>query len=505
MTALMEGFASLLSVDMCLLMVVGVIIGIIFGAIPGLSATMAIVLFLPITFNMGTTQAFALLVALYIGGVSGGLISAILINIPGSAMSIATCYDGHPMANSGHAQRALGIGVVFSFMGTILSLAIMIVAAPALADIAVKMTSFEIFSMTFCAISLVTGVGGKDIFKSLAAAFMGIAFCMVGMAPVDGAVRYTFGNTNLMSGFPLTSACVGMFAVAEVLKSVGKPISAKKLEQRHREKIRGFGFTVKEFFGQTKNFLISSAVGLVIGFLPGMGGSLANQVAYVTVQKSSKYPEKFGTGIMDGIVASETSNNASIGGAMIPLLALGIPGDGPTAMLLSAFTIHGIVAGPLLFKTSGDLVYTVFAAMIVCACVMLVVEFFGIPIFAKIIDVPRQILFPVVLVICAVSAFANNRTMFDVWALLFFGVFGVLMSKFDFPRTSFILGLVLGSSLETNLRRALQLSRGSFLPFITRPVSCILLLVAFTIIISAIVKQVRELKAKRSETAGKEG
>lgn len=174
-------------------------------------------------------------------------------------------------------------------------------------------------------------------------------------------------------------------------------------------------------------------------------------------------------------------------------------------MLLSAFTIHGIVAGPLLFKTSGDLVYTVFAAMIVCACVMLVVEFFGIPIFAKIIDVPRQILFPVVLVICAVSAFANNRTMFDVWALLFFGVFGVLMSKFDFPRTSFILGLVLGSSLETNLCRALQLSRGSFLPFITRPVSCILLLVAFTIIISAIVKQVRELKAKRSETAGKEG
>ena len=486
---LLNGFASLLTPEMALLMLGGVLVGIIFGAIPGLSATMAIVLFLPITFNMGTTQAFALLVALYIGGVSGGLISAILINIPGSAMSIATCYDGHPMANSGHAQRALGIGVFFSFLGTIISLAVMIFAAPALASVAVKMSSFEIFSMTFCAIALVTGVGSKDVLKALAAAFFGIAFCLVGMAPVDGAQRYTFGNANLLNGIPLTSAVVGMFAVTEILKTVGKKISAKKLEQREREKIRGFGFTMKEFVGQIKNLVISSAVGLGIGFLPGMGGSLANQVAYVTVQKASKYPEKFGTGVMDGIVASETSNNASIGGAMIPLLALGIPGDGPTAMLLSAFTIHGIAAGPLLFKNSGPLVYTVFAAMIVCSVIMLIVEFFGIPLFSKIIDVPRQILFPVVLVICVVAAYSSNRVMFDCWMLLFFGIMGVFLGKFNFPRTPMILGLVLGKNLETNLRRGLQLSRGSFAPFFTRPVSCILLVLGLFFIFSAIIKQ----------------
>ena len=254
--------------------------------------------------------------------------------------------------------------------------------------------------------------------------------------------------------------------------------------------------------GQLKNFFISSAVGLGIGFLPGMGGSLANQVAYVTVQKASKYPEKFGTGVMDGIVASETSNNASIGGAMIPLLALGIPGDGPTAMLLSAFTIHGIVAGPLLFKTSGPLVYTVFAAMIVCSLLMLVIEYFGIPVFAKIIDVPRQILFPVVLVICVVAAFSNNKIMFDCWMLLIFGIIGVVIGKFDFPRTPMILGLVLGTNLETNLRRALQLSRGSFAPFFTRPVSCILLLAGIFFIGSAIVRQfIALVKARKAADA----
>lgn len=413
MEALLGGFAALLAPDLIGLMFVGVIVGIIFGAIPGLSATMAIVLFLPITFSMSVYQAFTLLVALYIGGVSGGLVSAILINIPGSAMSIATCYDGHPMAKSGHAKRALGIGIVFSFLGTILSLAIMIVAAPSLASVAVKLSAYEFFSLTFFAIVLVCTVTGKDLFKALAAAFIGLAFCMVGIAPVDGAYRYTFGSTNLMSGIALTPAVIGMFATTEILLNVVKPITKNKDKQHEVEKIRGFGFSVKELFSQTKNFLISSVIGLVIGFLPGMGGSLANQVAYVTVQKTSKHPEKFGTGIMDGIVASESSNNASIGGAMIPLLALGIPGDGPTAMLLGAFTIHGLVAGPLLFKTSGDLVNLIFAAMILCAVIMLVVEFFGIRIFAKIIEVPREILYPVVLTICVVAAFANNRQMFD--------------------------------------------------------------------------------------------
>ena len=496
MEALLGGFSALLAPDLIPLMFLGVIVGIIFGAIPGLSATMAIVLFLPVTFSMSVYQAFTLLVALYIGGVSGGLVSAILINIPGSAMSIATCYDGHPMAKSGHAKRALGIGIVFSFFGTILSIGVMIVAAPSLAAFAVKLGPYEFFSLTLFAIVLVCTVTGKDLFKALAAAFIGLAFCVVGMAPVDGAYRYTFGITGLMGGLALTPTVIGMFATTEILLNVVKPIGNNKGTQHAVEKIRGFGFSLKEMFGQAKNFLISSAIGLVIGFLPGMGGSLANQIAYVSVQKSSKHPEKFGTGIMDGIVASETSNNASIGGAMIPLLALGIPGDGPTAMLLGAFTMHGLVAGPLLFKTSGDLVNLVFAAMILCSIIMLVVEFFGIRIFAKIIEVPREILYPVVLTICVVAAFANNRTMFDVWTLLICGIIGFMMAKFKLPRACFVLGFVLGTNVETNLRRALQLSRGSFVPFFTRPISCVLLLITFALVIRAVWKQFQRASAK---------
>lgn len=500
MAGLIQGFAALASPTLILLMFAGVIIGIIFGAIPGLSATMAIVLFLPITFNMGTAESFALLVALYIGGVSGGLISAILINIPGSAMSIATTYDGNPMANSGHAKRALGIGIVFSFFGTIFSLIIMTFAAPTLAAFAVKLGSTEFFALTFMALCLVCSVSKGSIFKNLASALIGLAFCMVGMAPVDGAIRLTFGNTNLLQGFSLTSACVGMFAVSEILMNVTKPIK-KDYEQRKTEKIRGFGFSLKEMFAQTKNFFIASTIGLGIGFLPGMGGSLANQVAYLAVQKSSKHPEKFGTGIMDGIVASEASNNASIGGAMIPLLALGIPGDGPTAMLLSAFTIHGLTAGPLLFKTSMPLVNLVFAAMFFCTFVMLVVEFGGIRVFAKIIDVPREILYPTVLTICAVAAYSNNKSMFEVWTLLFFGIFGFLMGKFKLNRSCFVLGFVLGTNVETNLRRALQLSKGDFSIFFTRPFSCIFMLLAFGFIISGVMRAFKEGKAARANAS----
>ncbi len=497
---MLAALLSLLTPLNIFLVVCGVIVGILFGAIPGLSSTMAIALFLPITFAFHVESAFVLLVALYIGGVSGGLISAILINIPGSAMSIATTYDGSPMAKNGQAHRALGIGIVFSFLGTMFGLIILILAAPPLSMLTIKLSSYDFFALTLLSLTLISGVSGKNMMLGLVSGFMGLAIAMVGIAPIDGTPRFTFGNIQLLNGFSLLPGVIGLFAVTEIMKSVSE-MHKKPVVKAETEKVRGFGFSFMEMVGQTKNFLISSVIGLIIGFLPGMGGSLANQVAYAAVQKNSKHPEKFGTGIMDGIVASESSNNASIGGAMIPLLTLGIPGDGPTAMLLGAFMIHGVVPGPLLFTTSKPLINLIFLSLVVSSVVMLFIEYYGLRLFVKALNVPKEILLPSILVLCTVGSFATNNNMFDVWTLLIFGVFGFLMHKMKIPRAPMVLGFVLGPAVETYLRRAIQHSRGSLLPFVTHPVSAILLAGSLVIIVFSFIGQFKAVKEEKLKAA----
>ena len=459
-------FANLMTGTNIFLMLVGVVVGIIFGCVPGLSAAMAIALFLPVTFGLPQYSAFALLMALYIGGVSGSLISAILINVPGSSQSIATCYDGHPMAVKGEAHRALG--------------------------------NFEFFSLVSFALVLIICICGGNSVKAILAGLLGMATTFVGIAPVDSIPRFTFGTVSLMDGFTLLPMVIGMFAVTTIMGRAAKPIGTGIEDKLPYKRGRGFGFSFKEFLGQTKNWVLSAVIGVFIGFLPGMGGSLANQLAYATVKKASKYPEKFGTGIMDGVVASETSNNASIGGAMIPLLALGIPGDGPTAMLLGAFMIQGLSAGPLLFTTNADLCYVIFVAMGICTALMLLVEYFGIPLFLQTLKIPQGILLPVIVMLCVVGAYASGNKVFCVWTVFIFGTVGYLFGRAKVPGAPFILGAVLGPMIESNLRRALQISHGSFLPFLTRPVSCIFIVASVLIIVTTVIHQ---MKAASQSTA----
>lgn len=460
------------------LMFLGVGVGIIFGSIPGLSAAMAIALFLPMTFSMGPEAGMTLLVSLYIGAISGGLISAILLNIPGTPSSISTCFDGAPMAARGEAAKALGIGIVFSFLGGLLSFIALIFIAPPLAQLTLKFSPIEYFAVSVFALTMIAALSSGSMIKGLLSGMLGLMFSTVGLAPIDGSARFTLSIDSLSSGFDLLAVLIGLFAVTEVLQGVERTLGDGNAKVIALQKIRGFGFSMAEFLAQKWNLVRSALIGMFIGILPGIGGSTSGILAYIAAKKQSKHPEKFGTGIPDGIVASETANNATIGGALVPLLALGIPGDGVTAMMLGGFMIHGLTPGPLLFKTNADFVYGIFAACLVANVIMLMLEFFGLRIYVKLLKIPKYLLMPVIVVLCTVGAFSVNSQVFNVWCILLFGVVGYLMLKGGLPIAPAILGFILGPLVETNLRRGLMLTEGNFLGFLERPIALTFLVVA---------------------------
>ncbi len=502
MRLLSEGFAYCLQPAMLAVMLGGVAVGIVFGSIPGLSAAMAVSLFLPITFSMEPEMGLNLLVALYIGAVSGGLIAAILLNIPGTPSSIATCFDGSPMARKGDAAKALGLGIVFSFLGGLFSFIILMFMAPPLARFALRFSAIEYFAVTIFALTMIATISSGNILVGLLSGMLGLIVSSIGLAPIDGLPRFNLGIENLTSGFDILPTLIGIFAIAEALATAETINALKNVKPMEMKPIRGFGFSMAEFTEQKWNFLRSSLIGTGIGILPGIGGSTSGILAYIAAKNSSKTPEQFGTGVPAGIVASETANNATIGGALIPLLALGIPGDGVTAMMLGGFMIHGLTPGPLLFTTSADLVYGIFAACLIANVMMILLEFFGIRIFVRMLLIPKYILMPIILVLCTVGAYAVNSRAFDVQSILLFGIVGYLMSKFRLPVAPFILSFILGNLVETNLRRGLMMTDGSFLPFINRPLSGAFLAVTVIVLAVCTVREVqRHRQAKRQGRA----
>ncbi|MGM9517475.1 MAG: tripartite tricarboxylate transporter permease [Acidaminococcus sp.] len=459
------------------LVFLGTGIGIVFGAIPGLTATVAIAMMLPVTFNMTPTTGISTLVALYIGGISGGLISAILLNMPGTPSSIATCFDGRPLALKGQAGKAIGVGVVFSFLGTMFGIAAMVFISPWLASLTIKFGPWEYFAVTLFSLTLIASLSGKNIVKGILTAVLGMMFATVGLAPVDGVERFTFGNVDLSSGFTMLSVLVGLYAISEIMKTAGVMQNDEDLTAAEYH-IKGFGFTLPEFISQIGNAVRSALIGLGIGILPGIGGGTSNLLAYSVAKNQSKYPEKFGTGIIDGVVASETANNATIGGAMIPLLTLGIPGDTVTAMLLGGFVLHGIQPGPLLFESHGDVVYGVFVAMILSSVFMLLWAFGAMRLFIKVLKVPKNYLYPIIIVLCTLGAYAVNNRIFDALAMVAFGVVGFVLERLKYPLPPFILGFVLSNTFELNLRRGLQVDHGNFLGLFSHPIATVFFVIA---------------------------
>ena len=492
--AFMIGLADIMQIGTLLYILMGVCVGILFGASPGLSTSMGMAFMLPITFFLDATTAIALLIGLYIGGASGGLITAILINIPGTPASVATTFDGYPMAQRGEGGRAIRIGTLYSLLGGMFSLLVLFFISPLLARAALKFGPPEYFSIAFFSLTLIASLSGKSILKGAISATIGVMFTTVGMAPVDSVRRYTFGVFELDGGFKLLSVLVGVFAVMEVIKAAENPVTAGMRPMSH--KTAGIGVSWKEFTEQFRNFFVSSCIGTGIGILPGLGAAISNLIAYSVSKNTSRHPEKYGTGVIDGIIASETANNAVSGGALVPLLTMGIPGDAGTAMLLAAFMLHGITPGPLLFSTHGHIIYAMFVILIVANIMMFLIQIWGLSLFLKLLEIPRNILFPIIMVLASIGAFAMNNRVFDIWSIFIFALVGYGLSKFKFPAAPLVLGFVLGPMLELYLRRGLMSTYGSIWSFFTRPISGTVLVLTILVILYTAYTGLRDRRGR---------
>ncbi|MBQ1492700.1 MAG: tripartite tricarboxylate transporter permease [Blautia sp.] len=472
-----------------------VALGIVFGAIPGLSATLGIALLLPITFGLSTETSFVLLLAIWIGGVSGSFISAVLIGIPGSSSAIATCFDGYPMTLKGESNRALAIGITASFLGTFFSVIIATLLSPIIADFALTLGPWEYFSLCFCAITLVASLSKGNIWKGLMAAGLGLMLGCIGMDPINGTQRFTFGSVGLMGGISTVAQMLGMFAMCQIIRDSAK--GEAKMPDANTVGQKGFGISIMDYFRNIKVILFSFVAGLWIGFLPGMGSGISNMVAYGYAKGSNKNANPpFGEGNPAGVWASETANNASLGGALIPMMALGIPGDGITAMLISALTIHGLQAGPLFMTSQPDLAMLIFACVLVSAIVTFIIQMVTKRYFAYILRIPYHFLYSVILIIAYIGGYGISNTMFNIYVMLSLCLLSLFMSIAGLPTSPLVLAFILSGKLEGYFRRAISMDHGSYAKFFTRPLSLALLLLAIFCVVWPYLSEA--IKARRA-------
>lgn len=471
-----------------LLAVVGTFVGIIFGAIPGLNGTLAVILFMPMTYSMSSSAAIVFLMCLWIGGASGGFIGSVLLGIPGTPASVATCFDGYPMAKNGFAGKALSIGMVASFFGTILSALIGGILSQPIAEVAFLLGPWEYFGLCFLAITLVISVSKGNILKGLASACIGLLIVSIGLSPIDAEPRFVFDNIQLLGGVGNLPLMIGVFGFCMIFYEYAKGFEKNPEVQPYT--IKGFGVPFAEILQHLKTIIRSFVVGLGIGFLPGMGAGLSNIVAYSMAKNSSDEPETFGKGNPDGIWASEVSNNAACGGAMIPMVSLGIPGDSTTAVLIGALTLHGLEMGPMVFRNSGNVVYLMYYTVIFCAILCLIYQRLGVKYFPKILKIPYHYLYPALLLISMASVYVDSSSIYRCGLTLVFALLGVLMKFGNLPTSPLLLAFILGPTLELNMLKGFQYS-GTAMSFLTRPISCIFILIGVFSIIMGLRKEIK--------------
>jgi len=454
----------------------GVAVGIVFGAIPGMTATMAVAVFLPITYSFNTSAALYLLLGLYVGGISGGLIPAILINIPGTPSSICTTFDGYPMARRGEGERALKIGITASLIGGLISLLCLALLTPLLAQLAINFGYVEKFLLILFAMTVIAALSKGSMVKGVFAGFLGVLFSLVGQYSDNFKMRLAPESTKMVlgSGFQLLPVLIGLFAIAQMLMEAENGMRHKQKSLSMDGKApAGFSF-LRDFKGQLVNLIRSSALGTLMGILPGVGGSAASLLSYSQAKSWSKNPGKLGTGVPEGLIASEAANNGLTGGALIPLLSLGIPGDSTTAVLIGAFMLHGLQVGPLFITQNPTLWNSILFALLICNILMFLLMFFQIKFIAKVVNVPGARLYPIIVIMCIVGAYSiRSGNMFDVWCLVIFGLLAYFFHKIKLPVPPFLIGFILGSNLEYYFVKALS-SKHTLLCFFQSPIGWVI-------------------------------
>jgi putative tricarboxylic transport membrane protein len=492
-----EGFANILNLQCFLLLCGGVLFGAIFGCIPGLTTTIAIAVALPFSYNLQTFPALSLLMGTFVGGISGGCISAILIGIPGTAGSVATVFDGNPMAQKGEAGKALAVAIFYSFMGTLFGFVCLITMAPLLARLGLMFGYYEFFALIVFAFTIIAALVSGNILKGLASTVLGMAMSVVGLSALDGAMRFTFGFSYLADGFTLLTFTIGFYAFVSLMETAeSKGKEGGKVTVNY--KIKGFGFSFKEFKDNLWNFFRSALIGLSIGILPGIGANVSNLVAYSMAKSQSRYPEKFGTGIMDGVVAPEAANNATIGGAILPMITLGIPGDANTALLIGALMVKNIMPGPMIFASNADAIYSIYALLFLGSFVMLLIVRSSIPFFVKLLDIPAYMLLPVIVFLGIVGVYCSTKSVLDIWVCISFGIAGYFMKQVKIPIGPMVVAFILTPLLEINLRRGLMKAPNrSFLDFFSSPIFTVLMILTVLVVAYSVFDEIRKAKAAK--------
>ncbi len=482
-SSLMLGFSVALTPTNLLFAFAGSLFGTIVGILPGLGPAAGTALLIPLTFHLDPTGAIIMLAAIYYGSQYGGTITSVLMNVPGEAASAITCLDGYQMAKQGRAGAALSIAAVGSFIGGTLATLGLVAAAQPLTKVALRFGPVEFFALTVLGIVLVMGLAGKSMIKALIMAVFGLLIGMIGMDPTRGSPRFTFGLTDLLDGVGFIPVIMGLFGVAEVFEN---------LEGENQQVIET---TLSSLVPSREDLRVSrwsiargTVVGFLLGLVPGMTGTASSVLAYVAERKSSKYPEKFGTGVIEGVAGPETANNAHANAALIPLFTMGIPASPSVAVLMGAFMMNGLIPGPLLFREHASVAWGVIASLYVGNVILLILNLPLIPLWVKFLKIPYTILMTVVLAVMIVGAYTVSNTAFDIFVMLLFGIVGYVLRKLDFPLAPIVLTLIMGPPMEKSLRQSLEMSQGDFSILVASPIAATLLAFSGIILLTPALK-----------------